>query len=190
MRAVAATCYARGLSCEDAMKGFRRKLFTTAAAVSLVLGVGVGAEWGRSYAASVFVWYDFSDDPPRFQIITCGSSRGTMLLSYHALSHYTLEHGSGLRVRSEPAALLGTPAWRGFRYRHEASNDGRFTDGRFIALYFPHWLPLALFAAPPAFWLAAARRRRNRARLGHCPTCGYDLRATPERCPECGTAVV
>jgi hypothetical protein len=48
-----------------------------------------------------------------------------------------------------------------------------------------HWVLMsALAAVAPAFALI---RHRRRVRDGHCDVCGYDLRATPERCPECGT---
>jgi hypothetical protein len=75
-------------------------------------------------------------------------------------------------------------------------NEYRFDENyKLIAvgrkLEVPYWtLALVTAVLPVAFvtlrvtrWLT---RYRGRAR---CPLCGYDLRASPDRCPECGTAV-
>ena len=54
------------------------------------------------------------------------------------------------------------------------------------AIMFPLWLPPILFALGPFIMFAFRVRRRRRLGGTVCARCGYDLRATPHRCPECG----
>ena len=50
----------------------------------------------------------------------------------------------------------------------------------------PWWSFALLAAAAPCAHVRRAWLRRRRIGKGLCPSCGYDLRASPGRCPECG----
>jgi hypothetical protein len=54
---------------------------------------------------------------------------------------------------------------------------------------FPYWLAVGLTLVAPVSWGIGRiqHRQRLRSAMNLCSQCGYDLRATPQRCPECGT---
>ena len=56
-------------------------------------------------------------------------------------------------------------------------------------LVVPLWILVAVFALSLTLCCLPVYRCRKRKKLGLCLKCGYDLRGSGERCPECGTAI-
>jgi hypothetical protein len=84
-------------------------------------------------------------------------------------------------------------AWGPLRWRSRGLQSGFLTDEIKVA-GLSEWAAVGLFAILPTAvglwkWKRNAGRRRAWANRGRCRKCGYDLRATPDRCPECGTPV-
>jgi hypothetical protein len=74
-------------------------------------------------------------------------------------------------------------------YSLRASSDGircSYQDSDVIVIVFrlPWWLICLVTSIAPAVWWLK-HKRRKREFPGHCPNCNYDLRATPDGCPEC-----
>lgn len=77
------------------------------------------------------------------------------------------------------------------KFRYKSWDLGSYFWGSSVV--FPYWALVAVWGAAVMllFVPTAIRylRRRRRSTAGVCPSCGYDLRTTPRRCPECGTSI-
>jgi hypothetical protein len=79
----------------------------------------------------------------------------------------------------------------GFEYSREIFPYGTDLNTWFFVpawrvIAIPWWAPFALASLHPLGRMLVASRRARRRRSGLCVDCGYDLRASRARCPECG----
>ena len=137
-----------------------RKTLTILSLIGLLLSVGL---WGVSYFS---VSYYLNDS-------RWGCDEG-------ALDWY--RHGS-----------LWAGAWTSDGWHYGVNYMGRgwmpsihFGQFGMRHVYMPLWVPLLISGILPAYALLPVHRRRKRKKLGLCLKCGYDLRGSKERCPECG----
>jgi hypothetical protein len=160
------------------------------AAVSLLLCVGTVAFWMRSYSRhecadlSVFgTTLQAGVDSGRVVVEIIGSNPGWGdAEDQEVVRKAARAAGVHFQFRSEERRAWFPGAY-GFGY---ADNYG--LGMRWQTFTVPLWLVSGLFVV--LVFACRVRRWRTRARIGRCVRCAYDIRATPGRCPECGTVPV
>src|SRR5688500_1788421 len=95
----------------------------------------------------------------------------------------------GCDFASHPPAPIESRCW----YRWGSTREilgvqilsfGADSDANLLRV--PYWLSAGTCLPGPLYLGTRHLQRRRRRKLSLCSGCGYDLRATPERCPECG----
>jgi hypothetical protein len=127
-----------------------------------------------------------------------GVGAGSFWFQFGGTTHDAIEYGeaNGLRIeqtddvpiRRASARQNANHDWRALGLEWISwipdSDAGGWEYG--IVFYLPAWMA-SLAALGLGARLVLRDRRLRRLRAGLCEVCGYDLRATPRRCPECGT---
>ena len=164
-----------------------RRLLNLLTALSLLLCVAAAALWVRSYQACDRL--SWTGEAANVDLV---ASRGRAELT-RVTGTAPLHSGDWPRFkhyRSEPREVVPS-AWSdltiglipGVHYAEGTAADSSGISVQAFAV--SHSFALASRLRLPAARAAAGIRSRRR-RLGLCGLCGYDLRATPDRCPECG----
>ncbi len=151
-------------------------VFTISSAASLAFAVAVAAGSARTYFRQDEVYTEgrlgLDIETFRDHVLVGRNSRGNAR-SWTSSADVEPREGDAVPVSRVYASVLGVVVAR----------VGDDSAGDLMA-----WVPLSTVAAvalvPPLFWVR--RRRQSRRPAGLCRRCGYDLRATPSRCPECG----
>ncbi len=163
----------------------RRRLFTILSAVWLVLCVSTCALWVRGYGYHDRVHWVSSTGRRGAE-----SSRGRLLLWRQRADGWTYDaQRPGWSVGHTPSESLGNgPPGLPMKWEFAGVSVRRdyAMETYFLYVGVPYCWVAAVLLIPIA--LVSYRRLHNRVHsTGVCPVCAYDLRATPDRCPECGT---
>jgi hypothetical protein len=176
----------------------QRRIRNIAVSISTVLMVLAVLDGGAQLWRSHQFWYKRLDStqPPRSRWWQVAGRGGWISFAFGTTS-WNAEPVYAGYPRSGPGSYFG-PAERSlglsgafaaahwFSHTQNRAPDIHTSGDDYRVVSVPNWFAVLLFAIAPARVWHVRRRVAQRARTGHCVACGYDLRASPERCPECG----
>ncbi len=177
----------------------KHRLFTFFCIVSLALCLAVCVLWIRSYWFSETIAWQTIDGYRRLT-----TRRGSLELGLF-LAPGTNKPADTFGPRYNSDIPTGPFDWinildidfpqNRIDWNHAGFSWHQVREGRngytHVAAFAPFWSIALLTGLLPLAWTAVRWRCRtlNRRHQAQdlCPNCGYDMRATPDRCPECGT---
>jgi hypothetical protein len=184
------------------MKRLGRWLFNGVASLSMLICLATAVVWVRSYwVADSLLWMDGDYEPVIYEDwrtfdCNCGGVRVSHehyewhgAFSGAIFKGHSFSHGRSQATNypyytisfqwAPPTTDLRLKGFE-FVYLHDEYNRVQSVTIPLAAIFFP-----ALFL--PALRTRQGIKRRCQSKGNFCTSCGYDLRATPDRCPECGT---
>lgn len=186
-----------------------RRLFTTVSAISLIACIAACVLWARSeweidqvfsQAKSGSAWW-LKSMTGQYRLCWCERSDGgdqvfRTCYPVPAFRPLDWEYPNGWEYREYQPAFASSWEHLGIRYAWGNAfwslGASRFRP-RYLEIVVPYPVVAVLFAVLPTVWLIHRLGRslmcRRRRTTRHCQNCGYDLRASTDYCPECGTPI-